>query len=206
MLTGRPPTKTPDTWGLTLFLKTSTKSLQKVFKHRLSCQQPTWLVEFALAPPPLINPTPAKRNSPLVSTLNIATSALRVHMCLVLPNPAPKPAEASSNIYQGQDTGVGLSQAPTTSPHMTTSSTSISEREANFQTLGRLEGFILHKEKKKFIDHLLGRLHGTPERKIFALFFFQQRIYHYLASPNQTPNQASRLVEPTSNRIPALLA
>ena len=149
MLTGRPSTKPPDTWGLTLFLKTSTKSLQKVFKHRLSCQQPTWLVEFALAPPPLINPTPAKRNSPLVSTLNIATSALRVHMCLVLPNPAPKPAEASSNIYQGQDTGVGLSQAPTTSPHMTTSSTSISEREANFQTLGRLEGFILHKEKKK---------------------------------------------------------
>lgn len=66
-LMGRPPTKPPDTWGLTLFLKTSTKSLQKVFKHQLSCQQSPWLVEFALAPPPLINPTPANRTSPLVS-------------------------------------------------------------------------------------------------------------------------------------------
>lgn len=66
-LMGRPPSKPPDTWGLTLFLKTSTKSLQKVFKHQLSCQQSPWLVEFALAPPPLINPTPANRTSPLVS-------------------------------------------------------------------------------------------------------------------------------------------
>lgn len=78
-LMGRPPTKPPDTWGLTLFLKTSMKFLQKVLKHQLSCQQSTWLVEFALSPPPLINPTPSNRNSRVVSTLNIPTSA---HICV----------------------------------------------------------------------------------------------------------------------------
>lgn len=79
-LMGRPPTKPPDTWGLILFLKTSMKSLQKVFAHQLSCQQSTWLAEFALSPPPLINPTPANRNSLIVSTLNIPTSA-HIYVC-----------------------------------------------------------------------------------------------------------------------------
>lgn len=105
-LMGRPPTKSPDTWGLTLFLKTSTKSLQKVFKHQLSCQQSPWLVEFALAPPPLINPTPANRTSPL--SLNIPTSAgAYVHCVAQL---WPLSWQSCSNLCGGQGTGVGLRQ------------------------------------------------------------------------------------------------
>lgn len=105
---GRPPTKPPDTWGLILCLKTSTKSLQKVFKHQLSCQQSTWLVEFALSPPPLINPTPANRHSPVVSTQHFNICP---HLCVwCCPAPAATPAESCSNLCGDQGTGVGLRQ------------------------------------------------------------------------------------------------
>ena len=76
-----------------LFLRPPRSLYKKVLKHELSCQQETWLVESALAPPPLINPTPAKRNRPLVSALNIPTSA-----CTPVPDVAWSTPKSASSV------------------------------------------------------------------------------------------------------------
>lgn len=171
-----------------------------MLKRQLSCQQPTWLVAFALSPPPLINPTPSNRNSRVVSTLSIPISA-HIHVCgaaqLWLPRQQSPVLICVRTMAQVRVSG---SQNPTW-PRAALQLLRSQHGGGKFLNTHGLQSVLFSTRKKGFIGRLRGRAQMTPHMESLP-FFFYLWIDNYLATPTQTPNQASQFAEATSNEIP----